>query len=83
MKYLVFFVSFISGIASANNNHLSAIERIDDIRARLLAHSPDSSVEVGEAKQQFAQWFNFPNWPNWGNWNNWNNWGNWGNWLNG
>lgn len=54
------------------------IDRIDDIRARLL----DQAEQWCQGDDgSHAQWFNFPNWPNWNNWNNWRNWQNWGNWL--
>ncbi len=55
-----------------------AIERVDEIRQKLLELDRSSDPFRNE---QTAQWFNFPNWPNWGNWGNWPNWGNfWRNW---
>ena len=63
-----------------------AIERVDDIRRRLLHSDTGRDAPPADAAGTnlglVAQWFNFPNWRNWGNWNNWRNWGNWGNWLN-
>jgi hypothetical protein len=43
---------------------LDALDRVDEIRARLL----NDSQQNHEIMQQ-AQWW--PNWPNWGNWRNW------------
>lgn len=63
------------------------IERLADIRARLLAqdellaatNGPDEGESVGP-DGPMAQWFNWPNWTNWGKWNNWDNWNNWVKW---
>jgi hypothetical protein len=69
--------AFLSGTAIAKSHQTTAIEKVDDIRARLQAHAPEPKSNYGDPIQLQAQWFNFPNWPNWGNWNNWRNWGNW------
>ena len=70
--------------AAAGANALLAappIDRVDDIRARLLAASA-APADTDEAPLgPLAAWMNWPNWGKWANWNNWNNWGNWGNWA--
>ena len=81
-KCLALIVALLPATGGAHTHLAPAIDRVDEIRARLLAHAPEPVIDRDESCQPLAQWFNFPNWPNWGNWNNWNNWANWGNWLN-
>lgn len=63
------------------------VQRVEDIRLRLLEADAAASKDLGAAEDQpatdeptgpVAGWYNFPNWPNWGNWGNWGNgWRNW------
>ena len=51
------------------------IERVADIRARLLARDAETDTPPAQADQAdtLAQ-LNRRNWPNWSNWNNWLKW---------
>jgi hypothetical protein len=72
----------------ASSAEASPIDRVAEIRERLLQMDEDRGRDVADAGasgrgERLAQWFNWPNlWANWPNWNNWGNWGNWGNWRN-
>lgn len=74
-------VALASGGAIAKSTSEPAINKVDDIRTRLLLTAPQPSSD-SQRKATLAQWYNWPNWNNWGNWSNWPNWPNWGNWLN-
>jgi hypothetical protein len=78
---LLVLLSLLPSVGAATTASKDAIDRVDDIRARLLATDPTPPQQPGEVPGPVSQWYNFPNWPNWNNWNNWVNWGNWGNWL--
>lgn len=62
------------------------IQRLADIRARLLAQDRQLAnlgqgpAEASAPDGPMAQWFNWPNWTNWANWANWDNWNNWVKW---
>ena len=47
------------------------IERVADIRARLLARD----AQAADAPDAAVAQLNRRNWPNWTNWNNWLKWG--------
>lgn len=81
LRRLLVLLSLLPAAAVAHAPPTDAIDRVADIRARLLAADPPRADEAGDALGPVCQWYNFPNWPNWNNWRNWNNWGNWGNWL--
>lgn len=49
------------------------IDRVAEIRARLLAQD---AAQSGQADQPEPQRSLIAQWGNWGNWGNWNNWRN-------
>ena len=51
------------------------IERVADIRARLLARDAQTAADAPDAPDATVAQLNRRNWPNWSNWNNWLKWG--------
>ena len=74
---------FLPGVASAiEHKDTSPIDRVVEIRNRLLAADDASSSGSCEEAPKLFAWGNWPNWNDWSDWSNWPNWNDWPNWPN-